>query len=178
MTTASQHTSDTDQGFSLVELLVVIFIVGLMSTVVVLSLPDDEASLSNTADDVTVMLGRLQREAILQGKPVRWRYSQTQNTVEAYSKRQWSALDDRSRIYSRFQLNDDIEFKVSLVEFANGESKSSYSVREARRTKETATPAIVFLPTGEAAATTITLSNYERNIVLSLAADGRVKRYD
>lgn len=178
MTTASQHTQDNDRGFSLVELLVVIFIVGLMSTVVVLSLPDDEASLSSAADDVSIILGRLQREAILQGKPVRWRYSKTQNTVETYSKQQWSALDDRSRIYSRFQLNDDIEFKVSLVEFANGKSKSSYGVREARDTKEVVTPAIVFLPTGESTATTITLSTFERNIVLSLAADGRVKRYE
>ena len=174
MTGPTQHTQDKDQGFSLVELLIVIFIVGLMSSVVVLSLPDDDTSVSKAADDVTVMLGRLQREAILQGRPIRWQYSSTQNLVERYSKQEWSVLGDKSHIYSRFKLNKGVEFKASLVEFAEGKFRPG----KRRPTDEAVVPAIVFLPTGEATAATITLSDFERNIVLSLSADGRVKRYE
>ena len=57
-------------GFTLVELLVVVAVIGLASTAVVLTLPDGEATLQRQADAFGLHLRRAREEAIIGGRTV------------------------------------------------------------------------------------------------------------
>lgn len=57
-------------GFTLVELLVVITIIGLMSTLVVLSLPDSRPTLTAEAERFGARLLRAREEAVMTGRTV------------------------------------------------------------------------------------------------------------
>ena len=66
MTNAPRQTDEnTEAGFSLMEMLVVVFIIGLMSTLVILSMPRGSSSASHAADDVAKGLCNLQKRLSL-----------------------------------------------------------------------------------------------------------------
>lgn len=175
MTSWADKIETDDLGFSLVELLVVVFIVGLMSSVVVLSLSEKENSLSKSADEVVLMTVKLQREAILKGRPIRWSVSSTHSSVEEYLDREWILLSDPSRVYAGFGLSEDVDFNIELTDFA---ARSSPMAVETNRGSDINRSALIFLPSGEVSAANITLSGFDRNIALSLSPDGRVERRD
>lgn len=57
-------------GFTLVELLVVVAVIGLATTAVVLTVPDGEATLHRQADAFGLHLRRAQEEAIIGGRSI------------------------------------------------------------------------------------------------------------
>lgn len=57
-------------GFTLLEVLVVVAIMGMAATVAILTLPDDDATLYRQADDFGRRLQHARDEAILGGRPV------------------------------------------------------------------------------------------------------------
>ena len=70
MPTSETGKAERRAGFTLVELMVVVTIIGLMSGLVVLSLPDSRPSLSMEAERFGARLLRAREEAVMSGRGV------------------------------------------------------------------------------------------------------------
>ena len=70
MPTSATGKAERRAGFTLVELMVVVTIIGLMSGLVVLSLPDGRPSLSTEAERFGARLLRAREEAVMSGRAV------------------------------------------------------------------------------------------------------------
>lgn len=87
--------SGNDAGFTLVELMIVLVIIGLMASVVMLSLPDGSSALEDDAQRFAARTAALRDNAILQSRPMA-----IQVTPSGYSfleRRQgsWTVMDDK-----------------------------------------------------------------------------------
>lgn len=95
MTPISATGNSRDPGFTLVELMVVLFIMGLVSAVVVLSLPsDDGAKLAREAEAFAARLKRAQEEAVLTNRPVDVTVTPEGYGFRAQRRGAWTPLDD------------------------------------------------------------------------------------
>lgn len=84
------HTS----GFTLVELMVVLFIVGLMGAAVMLTAPGEGDVLARDADALATRLVRAQEEAILGTRAIQVVVDAAGHRVERQDFDRWEALDD------------------------------------------------------------------------------------
>ena len=84
------HTS----GFTLVELMVVLFIVGLMGAAVMLTAPGEGDVLARDADTLATRLVRAQEEAILGTRAIQVVVDAAGHRVERQDFDRWEALDD------------------------------------------------------------------------------------
>ena len=82
------------RGFTLVELMVVLVIVGLMGVAVVLTAPGDANTLSREADTLAARLVRAQEEAILTTRAVQVVVDARGYSFHRQSFGQWEALDE------------------------------------------------------------------------------------
>lgn len=81
-------------GFTLVELMVVLFIVGLLGTAVMLTAPGEGDVLARDADALATRLVRAQEEAVLGTRAVQVVVTATGHHVERQRFDQWQPLDD------------------------------------------------------------------------------------
>lgn len=82
------------QGFTLVELMVVLFIVGLMGAAVMLTAPGEGDVLARDADTLATRLVRAQEEAILGTRAIQVVVDAAGHRVERQDFDRWEALDD------------------------------------------------------------------------------------
>ena len=82
------------QGFTLVELMVVLFIVGLMGAAVMLTAPGEGDVLARDADALATRLVRAQEEAILGTRAIQVVVDAAGHRVERQDFDRWEALDD------------------------------------------------------------------------------------
>jgi len=82
------------QGFTLVELMVVIVIIGLMSSAVMLTMADPRGRISSDIDRFAGRAGAARDSAIISGKPVALWVSPTGYGFEKREKGQWLAVTD------------------------------------------------------------------------------------
>ena len=139
-----------EAGFTLVELMVVIVIVGLMSAVAVMSAPG-RRTLAAEADQFAARLTRAQEEAVLTNRPVG-----VQVTGQGYSfltrtGATWAVLDD-----GPFEGHDWSEGVVAAVQDSDK-------------------GLINFDPTGVAEPLTVTLSRDVQHMRVSIDAAGNVR---
>ena len=175
MTNAPRQTDEnTEAGFSLMEMLVVVFIIGLMSTLVILSMPRGSSSASHAADDVAVLLNRLKRESILLGEPVRWVHSRNAESFQRYQLGEWVLLSDNGGMFDRFSLDENVRLEIALLDF-NGKTIRQPVQRRGSETDDAAS-VIVFLPTGEANEAQIRVSDGGGQVKLTLNANGDLTR--
>ena len=81
-------------GFTLVELMVVLFIVGLMGAAVMLTAPGEGDVLARDADTLATRLVRAQEEAILGTRAIQVVVDAAGHRVERQDFDRWEALDD------------------------------------------------------------------------------------
>ena len=81
-------------GFTLVELMVVLFIVGLMGAAVMLTAPGEGDVLARDADALATRLVRAQEEAILGTRAIQVVVDAAGHRVERQDFDRWEALDD------------------------------------------------------------------------------------
>lgn len=86
---------DRQDGFSLVELMVVLFVIGLMASLVILSIPSDGAALSRDADRLAVRIAAARDEAVIGGAPVALWIAPSGYGFERRDGAAWTALPGR-----------------------------------------------------------------------------------
>jgi general secretion pathway protein H len=152
MTPTSATGAERDAGFTLVELMVAIVIVGLAGAAVVLTMPDPRPPLSAEAERFAARLVRAREEAILTNRLV-----DVAVTPEGYGFRrlergEWSPLDGRT-----------------FADEAWSEGVSARLVTESGRA------GVRFDPTGGAEAGRLTLRREARSIHVDVDAAGEVR---
>ena len=87
---------DFSNGFTLIELMVVLFIVGLVAGAVVLSLPGDSAALSEDADRFAARVAAARDEAVVSARPIAVWIAPSGYGFDARQDRQWVPLNART----------------------------------------------------------------------------------
>lgn len=94
MTTAERRPDA--RGFSLVELMVVLLILGLAASAVVLTLPRTASGLDGEASRFAARVAALRDRAVVEGQPLRLWVSASGYGFEVRQGSRWRALADRS----------------------------------------------------------------------------------
>ena len=143
-----------DSGFTLVEILCVLVVIGLMSSVVILSIPTPKSNLEKQATLLSGQLNALAQDGLIRG------------TVNAagFSKEGYA-------LYS-FENNE-------WTERASGEWDDNYHLSFTRASArlempKTTDPIIMFQPTGLSTPFELTLSDRDAKYALKTDGDGRV----
>lgn len=146
MTLLGRHKTGKDAGFTLVELLVVITVIGLMASVAVLSLPNRRP---DTQEDVERLAARLQLAAdmaVLSGRPTGVEFSRDKYRILVRRQGRWFIDEDSPE--GGFPLPRDAQTSLVLegekMPFAN-----SFSSTLNRG------PTLLFLASGEVGLFTI-----------------------
>lgn len=82
------------EGFTLVELLMVITIIGLAAGAVVLSVPDPRPSVAEDAERFAARLSRAREESILSNRPVAVEATATGYGFSVFNGARWSTLNE------------------------------------------------------------------------------------
>ncbi|WP_165967323.1 GspH/FimT family pseudopilin [Luteimonas aestuarii] len=139
-------------GFTLVELMVVLAILGVAGAAVALSLPPGDASLHRQADAFALHLQRAREEAILAARPVRVRADADGYAFEARTGRAWQPLAAPAFASRRWQ----------------GETRPLLAPREPHVT-------FAFEPTGSAEARTLVLALGDHRAAVVVEVAGKVR---
>lgn len=117
----SQSRRSKEQGFTLIEVLVVVFIVAMASTVIIISLPSSEKQTVVHADRLLRELNLASRESIASGHPTALFFTDNGYAFKHFREREWSQdirsteirSDDKS---SQTRLGLYLEDEISTVE--------------------------------------------------------------
>lgn len=166
-----------EAGFTLVEIMIVVFIIALMSTVVVMNLPSAQSGTATRADALQRDLNRAAREAIVSGEPVALAVRGGQYRFERYRAGYWSPAGG----VAGPQAAAASGLVLDIV--AAGEPRRK-RVREATpRTRTGASAALpdferklVFSPVGDATPVTILLTDGADRAGITVSANGEITR--
>ncbi|MDR7229899.1 general secretion pathway protein H [Caulobacter sp. BE264] len=136
-------------GFTLVELMVVLMIMGLLATAVILTLPDGKMSLSQESARFAARLLRAREESLMVNRQVRVNVSSVDYRFDIRDGRAWRALDTAPFV------------TTAWVE----------DTRVSGRDGETA---VIFEPTGQASGAEFTLGRGGSGYVVSIDVAGNV----
>lgn len=144
-----------NRGFTLVEILVVLFILGVTSSVVVLNMPTPKSALEKQATLLTGQLNALAQDGLISGSVTAAGFSKDGYALYVFENSEWS-------------------------ERAAGEWHESYRLTLSRAAAKldmpkTTEPLILFQPTGLSTPFELTLSGREINYALTSKGDGRVE---
>ena len=89
------NSSDDAAGFTLVELMVVLLIIGLMASVVVFSFPDGNSALEEDAQRFAARTAALRDNAILQSRPMAVQVTSSGYSFLERRKGSWSVIEDK-----------------------------------------------------------------------------------
>ncbi len=146
---------DKEAGFSLLEILAALVIIALMSTAVALSLKPPVPTESDQRDAFTARLNQAAKNSVYTGRVHALSVSTQGFALMRYQEGGWAVIEEFPALSrKRVQLHINNE-KVTLP--------------------ESASPLILFEPTGEITDFTLNLRGVDLNIDLYSAEDGHVK---
>jgi len=88
-------TSQNSAGFTLVELMVVLLIIGLMASIVVFSFPSGSSALEEDAQRFAARTAALRDNAILQSRPMAVQVTPSGYSFLERRKGNWSVIEDK-----------------------------------------------------------------------------------
>lgn len=144
-----------DAGFSLLEVLAVLVIIGLMSAAVVVSMRGPDTSEQDFADNFVLQLNRLAKESIYTGRINALSVSEEGLHLMSYVNREWITLEEFS-----------FESTISAELFIEDETVDI--------PKEPA-PLILFEPTGEVTDFVLTVDGLGTDLSLFRNDDGAIQ---
>lgn len=167
MTSVTSHPRAAPQGFSLVELLVVLVIIGLMSSVVVLSLPERESDLDEAARVFAAKVVRATDESVMTGRPLRLLMTEAGYRFETRQQGDWVPA-------SFGTSSDEVKLNAGIVlskDVLGAEAPS----REARQSVLGDQAAVYFLPIGEVTPFSVRLSTLHDVRRIDVSANGETR---
>lgn len=167
MITSARHRSEA--GFTLVELLVVIFIIGMMSSVVVMSMPSRRTLAEKDAERLAIALRTAGRVAISSGEPIRWTRLEGENLFERYRLGEWEAAQGQSRTFSRARKDEALQVSVELLDVQT----RPHDEGEDGQGRQEVQPSVIFMPTGESTPALITVlgDGYDARLEVGYAGE-------
>lgn len=87
-----RHNPHSESGISLIEVMVVVFIIGLAASLVALTLPDRVSAEEKAAQVFAQTLQTAQDQAIMSGEPIGVSISDDGYTVQVWRRGQWRAV--------------------------------------------------------------------------------------
>ena len=144
-----------DAGFTLVEILCVLAIIGLMTSVVVLNVPTPKSSLDKQAELLTGQVNAMVQDGLISGSVTAAGFSKDGYALYVFENSEWS-------------------------ERAAAQWSDSYRLTLSRATAKldmpkTAEPLILFQPTGLSTPFELTLSDRETKYALLSKGDGQIE---
>jgi general secretion pathway protein H len=144
-----------ESGFTLVEILTVLVIIGLMSSVVILSMPQPKSDLDKQAALLAGQLNALAQDGLISGSVTAAGFSEDGYALYAFENSEWT-------------------------ERASGEWAESYRMTLERASvkldlPKKADPIMIFEPSGLSTAFEFTLSDRETKYALTTSGDGRIE---
>jgi len=144
-----------EAGFTLVEILSVLVVIGLMSSVVILSMPTPKSALDKQAERLTSQLNALAQDGLISGSVNAAGFSEDGYSLYTFENSEWT-------------------------ERVKGEWEDSYRLTLTRASAKldmpkTAEPIIMFQPTGLSTPFELTLSGRDITYALKTEGDGRVE---
>lgn len=147
-----------DAGFTLVELMTVLVIIGLMSSAVILSLPKRKQVIEIEANTLVQTLNLAAQESILTGRTHAWGVSQNSHGFFQFDGTQWIIIKER-------EWPSSIGFKLVRQETELDP-------------EETIIPSIFFEPTGLSTPFILSLSGPDRDITIESDGTSGIKRQE
>ena len=148
-----RHTKEA--GFTLVEILSVLVVIGLMSSVVILSVEPPKSALEKQADRLTSQLNALSRDGLISGSVNAAGFSEEGYALYSFENSEWT-----ERISGEWQDS----YRLALT-------RGSVKLDMPKK----ADPLIMFQPTGLSTPFELTLSDRETKYALKATGDGRVE---
>ncbi len=152
-------------GFTLLEVLVVLVIIGVMVSFAVLSFKGDDRGLEDEARRLQALIVMTGQEAVMQGRELALEFTPDGYDFLAYDGEQWQALADDEILRQR-ELPDGLTLDYQ----AEGEQMTVGTKKE-----ESAPPRIYFLSSGEVTPFLLTLRRRGESGAYTLSGDARGK---
>ena len=143
-----------EAGFTLVEILSVLVVIGLMSSVVILSMPQPKSELDKQAQRLSVELNALAQDGLISGSVTAAGFSKDGYALYTFENSEWT-----ERVSAEWQDS----YRMTLT-------RASAKLELPKK----ADPIILFQPTGLSTPFEFTLSDRETKYALKTAGDGRV----
>lgn len=154
-----------ERGFTLVEMLAVIFVIGLASALVVLTMPPPEGPVEKAAERFAMLSQRAADEAIVTGDVVGLRIDERGYEFARYRGGAWIALPG-------FEGDDwPLGATVALESEALSQARR---MAEREPDDEPLPPLVTFDPTGGATPFTLRLEDHQRRFVITGDAGARL----
>ena len=170
-----------EAGFTLVELLVVVFIIGLMAGLVVVNLPPRAPPGEVHARALTLALHRAARESIISGQPVSWALNGSgRSRFERYVAGQWQVMSAPGAGLEPLRNAPSIDLGVEYPEGGlrprpPEERKTGVPAPGAATEESAYVRQVVFSPVGEATPADIFVRSGEGEYGVRVSGDGKVE---
>lgn len=145
---------DRQTGFTLVELLTVLTIIALLSSAVILTIPERKSDAEQFAETMAVELNLAAQESLITGRPSALGLSQDSYGLMVYEGGAWDVRQERL-------WRDGVSVRML-------KDKSNIKLGD------DLVPLAVFYPTGNSTIFELSLSGLDANYTLSSTGDGRV----
>lgn len=156
-----KRSARNDAGFTLVEVLCVLALLGLTAGLVVLNLPKPAPAFRTEVQSLTTLLNLAARQSVIDGKSRGIDLSTRQISILEYDG-EW--VEDRQRDFS----------DIYGLELAVEGQEIDLSVREKKKEKTDLPPLIYFDATGNVTPFSLSLDGREESYTLSPDARGRI----